>query len=61
MRDMLIATLGLKPENEHVEVHELRGFSSENLLGALNEARAVSRGTCCMQYLFSRRPRKTSL
>jgi len=43
----------LKQENEHVEVHELRGFASENLRGALNEAYAVSRGTKCKQFLFS--------
>ncbi|MEC9356778.1 MAG: relaxase [Pseudomonadota bacterium] len=43
----------LKEENEHVEVHELRGFASENLTGALNEAYAISRGTKCRQFLFS--------
>jgi len=43
----------LKDENEHVEVHEIRGFASENLRGALNEAYAVSRGTKCKQFLFS--------
>ncbi|NKB56752.1 MAG: relaxase [Alphaproteobacteria bacterium] len=43
----------LKEENEHVEVHELRGFASDNLQGALNEAYAVSRGTRCKQFLFS--------
>lgn len=43
----------LKPENEHVEVHELRGFASENLVSALNEAYAVSRGTKCRQFLYS--------
>ncbi len=40
-------------ENEHVEVHEIRGFVSEDLQGALNEAYAVSRGTQCKQFLFS--------
>jgi len=25
----------LKEENEHVEVHEVRGFASSNLMGAL--------------------------
>ena len=34
----------LKDENEHVEVHELRGFVSDNLVSALNEVYAVSRG-----------------
>lgn len=40
-------------ENEHVELHELRGFSSDNLKGALKEAEAISLGTKCRQYLFS--------
>ncbi len=43
----------LKEENEHVEVHELRGFVSENLVSALNEVYAVSRGTKARQFLFS--------
>lgn len=43
----------LKEENDHVEVHELRGFASETLHGALNEAHAVSQGTRCRQFLFS--------
>lgn len=42
-----------KEENEHVEVHELRGFVSQNLMGALNEAYAVSQGTQCKQFLYS--------
>jgi hypothetical protein len=43
----------LKAENEHVEVHELRGFVSNNLVSALNEVYAVSRGTKARQCLFS--------
>jgi len=43
----------LKDENEHVEVHEIRGFASQNLMAALNEAHAISRATRCKQYLFS--------
>ena len=43
----------LSPENEHVEVHEVRGFSSETVAGAFNEAYAMSRGTKCKQFLFS--------
>lgn len=39
--------------NEHVELHELRGFASDNLKGAFKEAEAISRGTKCQQYLFS--------
>jgi len=40
-------------ENDHVEVHEIRGFAADDLVGALREAYAVSRGTKCRQYLFS--------
>lgn len=40
-------------ENEHVEVHEIRGFVSEDVIGAFKEAYAVSRGTRCKQFLFS--------
>ena len=36
-------------ENEHVELHELRGCSSEGLLDALHEAEAIARGTRCKQ------------
>ncbi len=43
----------LKDENEHVDIHELRGFVSDNLIDALNEAYAVSRGTKAKQFLFS--------
>ncbi|NJM35015.1 MAG: hypothetical protein HC850_10265 [Rhodomicrobium sp.] len=40
-------------ENEHVELHEVRGFVSDDLTGALKEAQAISRGTRCTQFLFS--------
>lgn len=40
-------------ENEHVEIHEIRGFVSDDLPGALKEAYAVSQGTKCKQFLFS--------
>ncbi|WP_299867968.1 hypothetical protein [uncultured Roseobacter sp.] len=40
-------------ENDHVEVHELRGFCSQTLRGALQETDAVAKGTQCKQYLFS--------
>ena len=43
----------VKEENDHVEVHEIRGFASDNLTGALNEAYAVSRGTKCKQFFYS--------
>jgi len=40
-------------DNEHVTVHELRGFVADDLHGAFQEAHAISRGTKCKQYLFS--------
>ena len=40
-------------DNDHVEVHELRGFVADDLAGALKEAYAVSLGTKCRQFLFS--------
>jgi hypothetical protein len=40
-------------DNEHVEVHELRGFMADDLGSALHEAYAVSRGTRAKQFLFS--------
>lgn len=43
----------VKPENDHVEIHEIRGFASDNLMGVLNEAYAVSRGTKATQFLYS--------
>lgn len=43
----------LKDENEHVDVHDLRGFVSDDLVSALNEVHAVSKGTRAKQFLFS--------
>jgi len=43
----------LKPNNDHVQVHELRGFVSDDLLGAFTESYAISRGTRCKQFLYS--------
>ncbi|UDF05360.1 relaxase/mobilization nuclease domain-containing protein [Asticcacaulis sp. AND118] len=40
-------------DNDHVSVHEVRGFVSDNVLDAMKEAQAVSMGTRCKQYLFS--------
>ncbi|WP_297109182.1 relaxase/mobilization nuclease domain-containing protein [uncultured Devosia sp.] len=40
-------------ENDHVTVHELRGFTGSNLRDAFDEAHAVSLGTKCQQFLFS--------
>lgn len=40
-------------DNEHIELHELRGFSTDDLNGAFKEIEAISKGTRCEQYLFS--------
>jgi len=40
-------------ENEHVEVHEISGFIADDLMGAMKEAYALSKGTKCKQHLFS--------
>ncbi|KQN01037.1 relaxase [Sphingobium sp. Leaf26] len=40
-------------ENEHVEIHEVSGFISDDLMGAMKESHALSLGTKCRQHLFS--------
>lgn len=40
-------------DNEHVTVHEMRGFVADDLHDALNESYAISLGTRCKQFLFS--------
>lgn len=40
-------------DNDHVELHDLRGFISDDLHGALLEAEAISMGTKCTNHLFS--------
>ena len=40
-------------DNEHVSLHEIRGFASNDVGEAFKEAEAISRGTKCRQYLFS--------
>ena len=49
----LAAHLMKLDDNEHVKLHELRGFASDDLRGAFKESEAISRGTKCRQYLFS--------
>ena len=39
--------------NEHVKVHEVSGFMSEHVSGALNEIYAISKGTQCKRFMFS--------
>lgn len=43
----------MKDENDHVFIHELRGFVSDDLEGAFTEAYATSQATRCKQFLFS--------
>ena len=45
----LLATRG----NEHVDLHEVSGFASDDLIGAFLEADAIAKGTRCKNYLFS--------
>lgn len=40
-------------DNEHILVHEMRGFVADDLRGAFHEAYATSRGTRAKQFLFS--------
>lgn len=40
-------------ENDHVHVHEIRGFVGEDVESAFREAYAISKGTKCCQFLFS--------
>ncbi|SFH85539.1 relaxase/mobilization nuclease domain-containing protein [Albimonas pacifica] len=49
----LAAHLMRLDENDHVELHELRGVSAGTLRGALREMEAVAKGTRCRQHMFS--------
>ena len=40
-------------QNEHVTVHQVKGFMAGNILDALNEVHALSKGTQCRQVLYS--------
>ena len=40
-------------DNEHVELHEVSGFVSDDLIEAFSEADAIAKGTRCKNYLFS--------
>lgn len=40
-------------DNDHVDLHEVRGFVSDDLISAFNETDAIARGTRCKNYLFS--------
>jgi hypothetical protein len=40
-------------QNEHVEVHEVKGFASQDVMSAMKEIEAISKGTRAKQPLFS--------
>lgn len=40
-------------DNEHVSVHEVKGFMAAEPMGAFREVEAFAKGTQCRQYLFS--------
>ena len=40
-------------DNEHVELHEVSGFASDDLVEAFCEADAIAKGTRCKNYMFS--------
>jgi len=40
-------------DNDHVELHDVRGFACDDLPGAFSEADAIAKGTRCEKYLFS--------
>ena len=43
----------MSSENEHVTLHEISGFASNDIAGALKEAEAISRGTKCQKFLYT--------
>lgn len=40
-------------QNEHVTIHQVRGFLASTVSGALEEAYALAKGTQCQKYLYS--------
>lgn len=40
-------------DNDHITLHDMRGFVADDLVGAFKEIEAISRGTRCRQFLFS--------
>ena len=40
-------------KNEHVTLHEVSGFASDNISDALDEIHAISKGTRCSRFMFS--------
>ncbi len=40
-------------QNEHVTVHQVRGFLASTVSGALEEAYALAKGTQCRKYIYA--------
>lgn len=40
-------------DNDHVELHDIRGFIGDDLDAAFLEAEAIAKGTRCQKFLFS--------
>jgi len=51
-RDLAIHLLR-DDENDHVEIHQIRGFIADDVRGAFQEAQAMSSATKAKQYLYS--------
>ncbi|MEM9762542.1 MAG: relaxase [Pseudomonadota bacterium] len=49
----LATHLSNESDNDFVEVHEVRGFLSEDMTGAFEEVQAIAKGTRCKQPFFS--------
>ena len=43
----------MKQENDHITIHDMRGFAGHTLDAAFRETYAISRATKCEKYLFS--------
>ena len=51
-RELALHLLNVQ-DNEHIEVHAIRGFAADTIIDAFQEAEIISHGTQCQQYLFS--------
>lgn len=49
----LVQYLLAERDNDHVELHDVRGFASDDIVAAFEEAEAIASGTRCHNHLFS--------
>ena len=40
-------------DNDHISVHEVRGYMAGDVMGALKEDQAIARGTKCKQHIYT--------